>query len=441
MFGTLRLALLAVCWAGVAAGWAQQDVARPQPLSAMPYSPTLDIGSLDRKIDPCVDFYEFSCGGWKLKNPIPADQPGWDVYSKLANDNQQFLWGILQEDAAAKDRTAVQQKVGDYFASCMDEGRIDALGAKPVAPYLAKLDGLKTRAEVVAALTELHHREPGTYFFGSGTGQDAIDSSLMIAEVGAGGLGLPDRDYYLKTDAKSVTLREQYVAYMQKLLGLSGESADAAKTDSAAVMRIETALAKASLTRVERRDPHKTYHFMTVAELAQLTPAVDWDKYLRDQGAAGTAKLNVSQPEFMKAVQAELTDGFGAISGQAVRADRLRLLFEDAARGGGDASAVEDVYAHGGPEPGRGAGAGVCAADVHGGHQGSDAGDDGADRSRDGAGDSGTGLDDSGDQRGGAAQASCHPQQDRLPGALARLHGAAGEARRLLRQCRAGGGV
>ncbi len=278
-----------------------------QPTQSMPYSPSLDVTSLDRSVDPCVDFYKFSCGGWLKNNPIPADQSGWSVYAKLGNENQQFLWAILEADAKAKSRTPVQQKVGDYFAACMNTEAIDALGAKPVAPELARIDALKTRPELIAAITELHHEYAGGFFFGSGTGQDALDSSLMIVQLGAGGLGLPDRDYYLKTDAKSVKLREEYVAYIERLLTLSGESAEQAKNDADATLRIETALAKASITRVERRNPHNTYHMMTIAELAQLAPALDWPHYFAVQGAPGVAKLNVSQPEFMKAVQEELT--------------------------------------------------------------------------------------------------------------------------------------
>ena len=198
----------------------------PQPIQAMPYSPSLDVTSLDRSADPCVDFYKFSCGGWQKNNPIPADQSGWSVYAKLGNENQQFLWGILEADAKAKSRTPVQQKVGDYFAACMSTAAIDALGLKPVQPELARIDALKTRPELVAAISDLHHTYPGSFFFGSSTGQDAMDSSLVIVELRAGGLGLPDRDYYLKTDPKSVKLREQYVAYIQQLLTLSGESAD-----------------------------------------------------------------------------------------------------------------------------------------------------------------------------------------------------------------------
>jgi endothelin-converting enzyme/putative endopeptidase len=288
--------------------FAQQPVPAPsvEPLEQMPYSPSLDLTNMDRSVDPCVDFYKFSCGGWMKNNPIPADQASWSVYAKLANENQQFLWGILEQDAKSTNRTPVQQKVGDYFEACMNTAAIDAAGLKPIDTGLAHIDSLKTREELIAAITPLHHLEPGSFFFGSSTGQDAVDSSLMIVELRAGGLGLPDRDYYLKTDPRSLKLRDQYLAYVQQMLGLAGEPADKAKSDADAIMRIETALARASLTRVERRDPHKTYHFMTVAELSQLAPAIDWPQYFKVQGAPNTAKLNVSQPEFMKAVQEEL---------------------------------------------------------------------------------------------------------------------------------------
>jgi putative endopeptidase len=304
-------------WVGVALGQtagapaqasnvAQASSALAQPLAAIPYSPSLDLTSLDKTVDPCVDFYKFSCGGWQKNNPIPPDQAGWSVYAKLAIENQQFLWGILQQDAVAKNRTPVQQKIGDYFAACMNTDAIDAKGLKPLEPALERMDTISTREQVAGALALLHRRLSGSFFFGARVGQDAVDSSLEIVELGAGGLGLPDRDYYLKTDPKSVKLREQYVAYIVKLMGLAGETPEQAKTDADAILKIETALAKASLTRVERRDPHKTYHIMTVAELSGLTPAIDWERYVTVQGAPGVTKLNVSQPEFMKAVQTEL---------------------------------------------------------------------------------------------------------------------------------------
>ena len=301
------LTATAFAQAGQSASLAAQPAPSARPLDAMPYSPSLDLTSLDRTVDPCVDFYKFSCGGWQKNNPIPADQASWSVYGKLANENQQFLWGILEADAKAKDRTPVQQKVGDYFAACMDTAAIDRRGFDPLKPELARIDGLKTRAALIAAIADIHHELPGAYFFGSGTEQDAVDSSTMIAGVGAGGLGLPDRDYYTKTDAKSEQIRQQYLAYIAKLLGMTGESEGQAKADAGSILRIETALAEASLTRVERRDPHKTYHKMTLTELQTLGPAIDWPLYFTTQGAPGLASLNVAQPEFMKAVNAELT--------------------------------------------------------------------------------------------------------------------------------------
>jgi endothelin-converting enzyme/putative endopeptidase len=303
-----RVALSAAVLAGCfSTGWSQQKT-EAQPLTAMPYSPSLDLTNLDRSVDPCVDFYKFSCGGWQKNNPIPADQSGWSVYAKLGDENTQFLWGILKEDAAMKDRTPVQQKVGDFFNACMDTAAIDKRGDAPIAAGMARLAALPDRASVIAALARLQHLSSGAYFFRSGPEQDPDDSSKILVELNAGGLGLPDRDYYLKTDPKSVETRAKYVAYVAQMLTLSGETPERAASDAAAVLKIETALAKASLTNVERRDPYKTFHKMTVAQLSAADPVVDWARYFEIQGAPGLTTLNVAQPEFMKAVDAELTN-------------------------------------------------------------------------------------------------------------------------------------
>ncbi|MFC6646438.1 M13 family metallopeptidase [Granulicella cerasi] len=308
----MTTALLAAAVCGVASaqtGAVASGPAAPRqvPLTAMPYSPSLDTTSMDRSVNPCEDFYKYTCGGWQQRNPIPADQSHWDVYAKLANDNMQFLWGVLAEDAKATRRDAVQQKVGDYFGSCMNTSAIDALGDKPLRPALAKLANIKSREAFIAALAAIQRDNFGSPFFESGTDQDAVNSSVIIVELGAGGLGLPDRDYYLKTDDRSVKLREQYVAFLEKLLTLYGETPAQAKADAAATLKIETSLAKASLSRVDRRDPHKVYHIMTVGELSQIAPSIHWAEYFSEAGGVHPEKLNVSQPEFFKALNTVLT--------------------------------------------------------------------------------------------------------------------------------------
>jgi putative endopeptidase len=278
-----------------------------QPLQAMPYSPSLDLTSLDRSVDPCTDFYRFSCGGWMKSNPIPADQPRWDVYAKLGNDNQQFLWGILEQSSKASNRTPNQQKIGDYFAACMDTAAIDKRGLEPVKPELDAINALPDRKTLLEHIALLHHRMQGTYFFNSGPTQDPGDSNQIIAEIEAGGLGLPDRDYYTKTDAKSEETRQKYLTYVAQLLTLAGEPTAQATKDATAILGIETTLAKASLTRVERRDPYKVYHKMSVADLGKINPAITWPTYLATQGVGSVQTLNVTQPEFQKTVNTVLT--------------------------------------------------------------------------------------------------------------------------------------
>ena len=289
-----------------AAAIAQQSTA-VKPLQAMPYAPSLDVASLDKSVDPCTDFYKYACGGWMKNNPIPADQPRWDVYSKLANDNLQFLWGILEQDAKGANRNPIQQKIGDYFAACMDTAAIDKRGAAPLASELAAIDKLSDREALIAYLGPLNRNTRGTFFFNAGSTQDPGDSNQIIAEVSAGGLGLPDRDYYVKTDAKSEETRQKYLAYIAQILTLAGVPSAQAKLDAATILRIETTLAKASLTRVERRDPYKLYHKMKVSELSAISPSVPWPAYFAAQGVPDTSTLNVSQPEFQKAVDKVLT--------------------------------------------------------------------------------------------------------------------------------------
>jgi len=155
---------------------------------------------MDKTADPCVDFYQYSCGGWMKNNPIPADQASWSVYGKLTQENQQFLWGILDDlSKKTSGRNQNQQKIGDYFAACMDESAIEKLGSRPIQPYLAEIDGITSKQQLPALLADLHLRTEGSgIFFGFGARQDFDDSTQVIAFASAGGLGLPDRDYYTR---------------------------------------------------------------------------------------------------------------------------------------------------------------------------------------------------------------------------------------------------
>jgi endothelin-converting enzyme/putative endopeptidase len=272
----------------------------------LPYTPSLDVKSMDRSIDPCVDFYQYSCGGWQKNNPIPPDQTSWSVYGKLYEDNLAYLRGILEQAAAAKDRDAVTQKIGDYYAACMDEAAVEKRGAKPMWPDMVEIQGLQNMRQIAPLVARLH-LAGDSMLFGSGSQQDPDNSDVMIAVVVQGGLGLPDRDYYTRDDAKSKEIRERYLQHVQKMFELIGDSPDAAKQEAATVMRIETGLAKASLTRVERRDPYKITHKMKVADLNQLAPNFDWTAYFSASSVPSFDTLNVESPEFFKAMSAQLS--------------------------------------------------------------------------------------------------------------------------------------
>ncbi|RZL39980.1 MAG: M13 family peptidase [Rubrivivax sp.] len=279
------------------------------PLDALPYTPSLDVTAMDRSADPCDDLYRFACGSWTKSNPIPADQSRWSVYAKMANENQRYLWGVLNKlgDPAA-ERSATQAKLGDYFASCMDEGAVQAAGLKGLQPLLDRIAGLNDKRDLPALLAELQLAAGSErLFFGFSSGQDFADATRQIAFASAGGLGLPDRDYYLKGDAKTLKIRQAYEAHVAHAFTLLGESPAAAKAAAQAVLATETALARASLSKVDKRDPYKTFHVVDAAGLKALMPGFDWGAY---QAALGTTpwheRYNVTEPAFFKALGARL---------------------------------------------------------------------------------------------------------------------------------------
>ena len=276
-----------------------------QTESTLPYTPSLDPAAMDRTADPCVDFYEYSCGGWKKMNPIPSDQTSWSVYGKLYEDNLNYLRSILEQASTAKDRDAVTQKIGDYYAACMDEAEIEKLGAKPLQPDLTAIHDLASTKDLATLIATLHLQGISAVF-NSGSTQDPDNSDEVIVNVSQGGLGLPDRDYYLKDDAKSKETREHYVQHVHKIFELLGDSPDTAKNNAAVVMRMETSLAKASLTRVDRRDPYKQKHKMTVAEFYKVAPDFDWNAYFAASDIPKFQILNVGWPDFFKDLDSQL---------------------------------------------------------------------------------------------------------------------------------------
>ena len=271
----------------------------------LPYTPSLDPAAMNPTADACVDFYEYSCGGWRKMNPIPSDQTSWSVYAKLYEDNLNYLRGILEEASTAANRDVVTQKIGDYYASCMDEAEVEKLRAKPLQSNLLAIQSLKSAKELAGLIANLHI-EGNSALFSSAPGQDPDNSDEVIMGVSQGGLGLPDRDYYVKDDAKSKETRERYLQHVQKMFELLGDSPDTAKNNAAVVMRMETGLAKASLTRVERRDPYKQKHKMSVPDLYKIAPDFDWNSYFAASGGPKFPILNVGWPDFFKEVDAQL---------------------------------------------------------------------------------------------------------------------------------------
>ncbi len=276
---------------------------------ALPYAPSLDLNSIDKSIDPCVNFYQYSCGRWQQKNPIPPDQTSWSVYGKLYQDNLNFLRGILEQAAASTDkRDAVTQEIGDFYAACIDEPGIEKRGRQPIQAELDAIAHLKSAHDMAALVAHLQLHVGGyrSVLFAAGSAQDLDNSEQQIAQVDQGGLGLPDRDYYTKEDAKSKEIRERYLQHVQKVFELLGDNADVAKKNATTIMRIEMALAKASLTRVERRDPYKLKDKMDLAALGKLAPNFDWQAYYRELQYPKIEILNVAAPGFFKELNAEL---------------------------------------------------------------------------------------------------------------------------------------
>ena len=282
--------------------------ARPQAAQPAAASHGVQLSSMDKTCNPCQDFFHYANGSWLKSNPIPAAYPSWARFTELALRNREHLHQILEE--ASQDHAAAagsnEQKIGDYYASCMNVSQSDAAGTKPLQPEFDRIAAISNTHELQAELARLHLLGIGA-LFNFGSTPDLKNSSQVIAGADQGGLGLPDRDYYLKTDAKSKKLRDEYVAHITKMLALLGDNSARAAANAKTVMGIETTLAQASMDRVERRDPDKTYHKMTVAQFQALIPDFSLQNYFQEIGAPPIDSVDVAEPKFFEAVNQQLT--------------------------------------------------------------------------------------------------------------------------------------
>ena len=262
--------------------------------------PGLDQRLIDASADPCADFFQYACGNFPKLYPIPSDRAGFGTGAMVAEYTAHVLQGLLEKAAGGgPGRTPNEQKIGDFYAACMDEDTINRKGLQPLQPDLDRIAALKTKEQLPELLAYFQLIGVNA-FLGFGEQQDFKDARKQIAVVAQGGLGLPERDYYFRTGEVAEKTRAQYVQHIANLLKLTGEPEAKATADAQAIMKLETALAQVSLDVTSRRDPKKVYHLMPISELAALSPAFGWNRFLADSGAPPFSELNVAEPEFVK---------------------------------------------------------------------------------------------------------------------------------------------
>jgi putative endopeptidase len=276
-----------------------------------------DLSVVDKQVNPCSDFYRYSCSTWMAANPIPADQVVWSTGSNLQIWNETVLREAMEQlTRPDPKRSRQQQQLGDYWQACIDEANLNRAGLSPIKADLDRISAMKSKADLAKEVAHLHQSIPGAtggynsydnhtpaVLFGFGPTQDFADATVVVALVDQGGMGLPSRDYYLADDAKMKEVREKYLAHVARLFVLSGESPAKAQSDAGAVLRIETALAKAAMDSVARRDPKNVNNVRTLAQVKAEMPSFDWSAYLKAVGAPDSKHYLVATPAFLSAVE------------------------------------------------------------------------------------------------------------------------------------------